>query len=245
MPPILQRFKRIEIGVLLTIMAVSASVWGFFNISSEVREGETLPIDTHLLLLLRNPANLADPIGPRGFEESMRDVTALGGVTFLTLLTTIAVIALVFYKKQRQAIVLGATVLLALICSEGLKTVYDRPRPTLVPHGSYVYSSSFPSGHSTLSAAVFLTLAGILASLEPKRRAKTFIIAVAMLLVIGVGFSRVYLGVHWPSDVLAGWTLGAAWALAARLALTAWKAPERVSAPQDAPRSTPPLSPQN
>jgi undecaprenyl-diphosphatase len=218
--------RRPEIGTLLTVMGVSAAVWGFLNISSEVGEHETLPIDTRLLLMLRNPADLSDPIGPRGFEESMRDLTALGGVTFLTLVVLIAFMGLMFYRRHRQAWVFLGVVTLAQTSADLLKGFFARPRPNLVPHGSYVYSASFPSGHSTMSAVVFLTLAGILAGLEPKRRAKAFIFTVAILLVVAVGFSRVYLGVHWPSDVLAGWTLGAAWALVARLVLIAWKAPE-------------------
>ncbi|MDB5432304.1 MAG: putative phosphatidylglycerophosphatase [Caulobacter sp.] len=227
----LQRLKRLEIQTLATMMAVTAAIWGFLHLSSEVGEKETLPIDTRLLLMLRNPANPSDPIGSRSFEESMRDLTALGGVTFLTIMVVIAFSALMFYRKRRQAWVFLGVVALAETSADLLKMVFDRARPTLVPHGSYVYSYSFPSGHSTMSAAVFLTLAGILASLEPKRRAKAFIFTVAVLLVIAIGFSRVYLGVHWPTDVLGGWTLGAAWAMVARLALIAWKAPEPTPEP--------------
>ena len=109
--------------------------------------------------------------------------------------------------------------LLADVSSEFLKHLYGRPRPDLVPHGSYVYSASFPSGHSTLSAATFLTLAMLISSLEPNRATKIMVFVLAFMLVFAIGFSRVYLGVHWPSDVLAGWCLGAAWALAAWTAL--------------------------
>lgn len=224
----LQRLKRLEIGTLLTLMAVSAAIWGFLALADEVGELGTASIDTRLLLMLRNPANPTDPIGPRGFEESMRDLTALGGVTFLTLVVVIAFVGLMFYRKRRQAWIFLGVVSLAELSADLLKGVFDRPRPTLVPHGSYVYSYSFPSGHSTMSAVVFLTLAGILASLEPKRRAKAFIFVVAVMLVVAVGFSRVYLGVHWPTDVLGGWTLGAAWALVARLALSFWRGSEPV-----------------
>jgi undecaprenyl-diphosphatase len=110
-------------------------------------------------------------------------------------------------------------VAVAFAASEGLKDFYGRPRPELVPHGSYVYSASFPSGHSTLSAAVYLSLAMLISSLEPERGTKRLVFTLAGLLVLGIGFSRVYLAVHWPSDVLAGWSLGAAVALAAWVAL--------------------------
>jgi undecaprenyl-diphosphatase len=101
-------------------------------------------------------------------------------------------------------------------CSELLKHLYGRPRPDLVPHGVYVYSASFPSGHSMLSATVYLTLAALIASLEPRRGAKILVFVTAVLVMVAVGVSRIYLGVHWPSDVLAGWCAGAG------LALVAW-----------------------
>ena len=218
--------NRLEFRTLALIVAAGTAVWAFFKISDEVRENETEAIDRILLLALRTPGHPSDPIGSRSFEEAMRDVTALGGFTFLTLLVTITVLCLWFYRQRRQAVVLAVTILASQASAELLKSFYGRPRPDLVPHGSYVYSHSFPSGHSMLSAATFLTIAAILSSFERRRRAKAFVFAIAMLLTAAVGMSRVYLGVHWPSDVLAGWTLGAAWALAGRLALSVWRGGE-------------------
>lgn len=212
--------RRFEIRALLLWLALVGAVWAFLNIGGEVLEGETTGLDRQILLSLRNPSNLADPIGSRAFEESMRDVTALGGFTFLTLLSVVATIALVFHGKRRQALVFALTAVAAQVSSELFKTLYDRPRPDLVPHGSYVYSHSFPSGHSAMAAAIYLTLATVIASLEPKRRTKALCYVVALSVVGLVGFSRVYLGVHWPSDVLAGWSLGAGWALLAWIALS-------------------------
>jgi undecaprenyl-diphosphatase len=217
--------RRVEGRTLLTLIGVGIAIWGFLSISGEVLEAETLPFDRHILLMLRNPADLSDPIGPRWFEEAMRDVTALGGFTVLTLVTVITVTTLLFYAKRRQALVVAVTIMLAELSSDLLKLVYDRPRPTLVPHGSWVYSHSFPSGHSTLSAATYLTIAAVLGTLDPRKRTRAFVLSMAVLLVLSIGTSRVYLGVHWPTDVLAGWLLGGAWALAARLALA-------ISAPQ-------------
>jgi undecaprenyl-diphosphatase len=211
----LKLVRRIESRALLLIIGAAGAVWAFFNIASEVGEGDTLALDRRILLALRNPANPRDPIGSRSFEEAMRDVTALGGVTVMALVTVVAVVAFLMHGRRRHALVLGATVLLADISSEALKRIYGRPRPDLVPHGSYVYSASFPSGHSTISAATFLTLAMLIASLEPKREVKALVYVLAMGMVLAIGFSRVYLGVHWPSDVLAGWCLGAAWGLGA------------------------------
>ncbi|MGZ6013765.1 MAG: phosphatase PAP2 family protein [Caulobacteraceae bacterium] len=215
----LKLLRRVESRALLLIIGVAGAVLAFFNFASEVGEGETLALDRRVLLALRNPANPSDPIGSRSFEEAMRDVTALGGVTVMTLVTVVAILAFLMHGRRRHALVLAATVLAADISSEALKHLYGRPRPDLVPHGSYVYSASFPSGHSTMSAATFLTLATLIASLEPQRGIKVMVYALAMGMVLAIGFSRVYLGVHWPSDVLAGWCLGAAWALAAWAAL--------------------------
>ena len=211
----LKLIRRIESRALILVIGVSGALWGFFNLASEMGEGDTLALDRHILLALRNPANPADPLGSRSFEEAMRDVTALGGVTVMVLVTVVGILAFLMHGRRGHALVLAATVLLADVSSEGLKMLYHRPRPDLVPHGSYVYSGSFPSGHSTLSAATFLTLAMLIASLEPNRATKAMVYVLAMLLVLAIGVSRVYLGVHWPSDVLAGWCLGGAWALAA------------------------------
>ena len=161
------------------------------------------------------------PVGSKAIEEAVRDVTALGGTTLVTVVTVVSVLAFLFHKKRRHALVMAGAVLLAWVSSETTKSIYARPRPDLVPHEVYVYSGSFPSGHSTLSAATYLTLAMLVASLETRRRTKALAYVLAGLMLAGVGFSRVYLGVHWPSDVLAGWCLGATWALAGWIVLRA------------------------
>jgi undecaprenyl-diphosphatase len=232
--------KRIESGVLVLVIGAAGALWGFFNIASEVGEGETKALDTRLLLLLREPGDPADPIGSRSLQESMRDVTALGGVTVLTLVTAAALLAFLIHRKLWHAGIFAATVALAFVSSEGLKNLYDRPRPALVPHGSYVYSASFPSGHSTLSAAVYLTLAMLIASLESNRGIKRMVFALAGVLVLAIGFSRIYLAVHWPSDVLAGWCLGAAWALAAWTVLLRFGGRDQVAGLEADAVSSPP-----
>jgi undecaprenyl-diphosphatase len=207
--------KRVEGRLLLAWLASAGLLWAFLSIGGEMMEGETRAADERLLLMLRTPGDPSDPIGPHWLEESMRDVTALGGVTFLTLATIVGVITLVFHRKRVHALIFLGAVLAAQVSSELLKDVYDRPRPSLVPHGSWVYSASFPSGHSTLSAATFFILAAVIADLEKALPAKIFVVVLAAIVVVAVGFSRVYLGVHWPSDVLAGWSLGSMWALLA------------------------------
>jgi undecaprenyl-diphosphatase len=146
--------------------------------------------------------------------EVARDLTALGGVAFLTLLT-LSVAGFLWLRKMYGAmwLVLGST-LGGLLASTTLKLMFDRPRPDLVPHLSDAFTSSFPSGHSFLSATVFLTLGSLLGRFVYQRRLKAYFLLVAVALTLLVGISRVYMGVHYPTDVLAGWSAGLAWALA-------------------------------
>jgi undecaprenyl-diphosphatase len=115
-------------------------------------------------------------------------------------------------RRRGAALLVSASVGGGMIVSTLLKFGFERPRPDLVPHATQVYTASFPSGHAMLSAVVFLTLGALLARVHKPRRVKLFFLSLAVVLTMLVGCSRVYLGVHWPSDVLAGWCVGAAWA---------------------------------
>jgi undecaprenyl-diphosphatase len=210
-----QLLRRLESRALAALVAGAGAAWAFLAVADEMREGGTLPIDRRILLALRRPGDPADPIGSQSLQEAMRDITALGGFTVLTLVTVLGAAMFLLHGKVRHAVVFVAAVLVGQFGSETLKSFYDRPRPDLVPHAVYVYSASFPSGHSMLSATVYLTLAALVASLEARRAAKALVFGVAILVMAAVGVSRVYLGVHWPSDVLAGWCAGAALAFAA------------------------------
>lgn len=171
-------------------------------------------IDRRLLLAFRDATDLSRPIGPDGLRSTMIDFTALGGGT---VLTTIVVIALGLLAIRRLwltgALVLAATVLGSILSAQA-KLLFGRPRPELVDHLVEVRGLSFPSGHATNSAIIYLTLALLISQVVPGRATRRYIIAVAVFLTGIVGISRVYLGVHWPSDVLAGWSIGTCWALA-------------------------------
>jgi undecaprenyl-diphosphatase len=210
---VLQWLGSRELPVLLALFAILGSLWGFAELADEALEGETHEFDRALLLSMRNPADLSDPIGPAWAEEVGRDITALGGNAFLSLLTLAVVGYLLLDGKRRMAIVLLVATLGALGVSHALKKTFDRDRPDLVPHGMVVYSKSFPSGHSMLSASTYLTLGALLARVQRRKRIKAYILLVAVTATLLVGLSRIYLGVHWPTDVLAGWTAGAGWAL--------------------------------
>jgi undecaprenyl-diphosphatase len=105
--------------------------------------------------------------------------------------------------------IVGASVLNAVF-----KLGLHRARPEVVPHLAEVSNASFPSGHAMISAATYLTVGALLAHTQTSRAVRLYLLTLAVILTVMIGLSRLYLGVHWPSDVLAGWLFGAAWALA-------------------------------
>ena len=212
-PDWMSRLGRHETGLLLVVALLAGGTWGFVELAGEVLEGETSTFDQTVLLAMRSPADPSDPLGPHWMEELVRDFTALGGVGVLTFLTLAVAGYLALERKWRTMVLVVAAIFGGMILSNMLKGLVARPRPDLVPHGSYVYTSSFPSGHSMMAAVTYLTLGALLARVQPRRRVKAYLLLLAILLTVLVGFSRVYLGVHWPTDVLAGWASGAMWAL--------------------------------
>jgi undecaprenyl-diphosphatase len=207
------RGGRPEPVSLLLIALLTGAAWAFVELADEVHEGETQSIDERVLLALRAADDAAEPIGPRWIEEVARDVTALGGFTTLGLIAFAVCGLLWLLGKRRTVSFILVASFGALILNYALKGAFGRPRPDLVPHGSLVYTTSFPSGHSLMATAIYLTLGALLAQVLAGRGLKIYVFSLAVALAVLVGLSRVYLGVHWPSDVLAGWSAGAAWAL--------------------------------
>lgn len=193
------------LGVLFTALAIVAS-------------GESpVALDVNLLMALRVPERPDDPLGPRWLEEAARDVTALGSNTVLVVMLLCTCSYLALQQKFRLALFVALVVAGGVAMSFLLKAGFDRPRPDLVAHQAQVFTSSFPSSHAMASAVAFLTLGALLARTEASKRLRAFLLGMAVVLTLIVGTSRVYLGVHWPSDVVAGWAAGAAWTILACL----------------------------
>jgi undecaprenyl-diphosphatase len=210
---IVVRQRSKDLAVLLLVPAILLCACGFITVAVGVRAGVTRNIDE---MLLRAPRDAKDPartLGPTWLEEVARDLTAIGGIAALTLVTAAVSGYLLICRKYGALALLLAATLGGLLLSTVLKERFDRPRPAVVPHKSLVMTSSFPSGHSLNSAVVYLTLGSLLAGLCRQRRLKFYFFSVALLLTFLVGVSRVYMGVHYPTDVLAGWCAGLAWAL--------------------------------
>jgi undecaprenyl-diphosphatase len=206
------RFYRPEIWTLAAVFTIAALLLAFGHIAEEALEGDATKFDQTILLFFRNASDLADPIGPPWLEEAARDLTALGSYTVLSIVSSAVIIYLFMAGQRTAALWVLAAVVGGVLLSNGLKYTFERPRPDFVPHAVRVFTSGFPSGHATLSAITYLTLGGLLASLHSSTRFKVYFLALAILLTVAVGISRLYLGVHYPTDVLAGWCIGAAWA---------------------------------
>jgi undecaprenyl-diphosphatase len=199
--------------VIFVVLLIVGGTWAFVALTDEVKEGDTQRFDDWAVRAMRRSNDLAKPIGPDWLSEVGRDMTAIGGIAVLSLVTFAVAGYLAMVRKYgAMLLVLGATIG-GLLISSLLKGIIARDRPHLVPHLSLVYTSSFPSGHSMLSAVVYLTLGSLLTRLAPGRTLKTYFLGMALLLTCLVGISRVYMGVHYPTDVLAGWTAGLVWAL--------------------------------
>src|SRR5688500_18979663 len=154
----LEPFARLEWGLLAGLALAAAAFWGFMELADEVLEGGTRAVDRALLLAFRNAEDPSDPWGPRWLHEVMRDFTALGGMALLTLFTAAAIGYLLLDAKRHAAVAVFVAVAGGQFLSVLLKIGFDRPRPDLVPHDIFVYTASFPSGHSMMSAVTYLTL---------------------------------------------------------------------------------------
>jgi undecaprenyl-diphosphatase len=211
-------FAAQEAVVLAAVFGVVLALFGFIKIAEELGEGELANADEWVLRLLRVPGHPHIPVGPAWLMEAAQDITALGS---RTLLIVVIVLVIGYLALERAH---GAMWLVAIaaggggLMSTAMKYLFGRGRPDVVPHLVAVASPSFPSGHSMLAAVIYLTLGALLARFATRRRTKIFLVTAAMSLTFLVGSSRVYLGVHYPTDVLAGWCAGLGWALICWLA---------------------------
>jgi len=212
-PSRLAALVRKELLLIVALASIAGGVLLFLRLADLVVEEETDAFDRAVFLAFRVAGNPAETIGPAWLPAIVRDITALGGVAALTLIVLFTATYLLIVGKRGAAALVLVSVISGTALSQALKWWFDRARPDLVPGIVLPSDASFPSGHAMLSAIAYLTLGALLTRVEPNPRARIFFIATAVAMTVMIGISRVYLGVHWPTDVLAGWALGGAWAL--------------------------------
>lgn len=226
---------RLIIGLLVAL----GLALGFGSLAGEMTEGETGAFDKSIELAMRHKDNLAVPIGPGWLKTAAIDMTSLGSETILTLVTLMAVAFLLLRKRNKQALLVALAVAGGALLSGFLKSQFARSRPDIVPQLVKANSASFPSGHAMNSAIVYLTIAVLIARSYDDARTRNFIVGLAVLATLTIGATRVFLGVHWPSDVAAGWLVGGAWALAMGIVAITLQRRHRIEQPAEAESESP------
>jgi len=202
-----------EFVFLLTVGCITSSLWLFVVVTDEVVENEHRGLDNRILLALRTPGDLSQPIGPRFVKNASLDISSLGSAPVLTLIIVMICGYLLLERKFAATWFILFASISGTILNQILKEFVGRERPQIVPHLSEISNYSFPSGHSMLSAIIYLSLAVLLTKTVKTRPTKMYLIGAAFFLAFLIGLTRMILGVHYPSDVLAGWTAGTAWAM--------------------------------
>ena len=203
------RARDLRLVALLAL--IGGLVFAFIKIGRYVSGAETTGFDEAILLALRDAPD--DPIGPPGLTAAVMHISALGSGAVTGLIVLFATLFFVVSKHYRYALLMLACSVGTLVGMAVLKDVYERERPTVVTHIDPPGGHSFPSGHSMISAALYMTLAVLIARTLKTRRQRVFVVAAGATMMMLIGITRLYLGVHYPTDVLAGWTAGLLWAL--------------------------------
>lgn len=196
------------VGAIAFLFAASV----FVHLAFSAPQGDYLPLEDKILQSFRQPGTDL-PLGPEWVSSGVRDLTAMGGAVVIILLTLMITGYLFLTRRHAAAVLLLVATAGGQVMNATLKHLFGRERPEATLHLVEVRSLSFPSGHSMAASIFYLTTGALLTQTAKRRREKIYLIAAVLLVTVLIGFSRVYLGVHYPTDVVAGWCAGTVWAL--------------------------------
>lgn len=203
---------RTEFAALGALMIVVLGAMTFVEIADDMTEADGQAFDQMVLHWMQPVPG--QPRGPWWLHEAAGDITSLGGIAVLGLFAIVAIGMLLILRKRLSALLLVVGLAGGVGLSEGLKALFERERPPAVYQAVETLNASFPSGHALLSTVFYLSVAVMMTRAFPRKRLKAYVLGVGMVFALMVGLTRVYLGAHWASDVMAGWCVGAAWAMA-------------------------------
>lgn len=203
---------RAEFAALGALAIITLGTMTFVELADDMTETDGQAFDQMVLHWMQPVAG--QPRGPWWLHEAAADITSLGGIAVLTLFAVVALGMLLILRKWLSALLLLIGLAGGVALSEGLKALFQRERPPAAFQAVETLNASFPSGHALLSTVFYLTVAVMMTRAFPRRRLKAYVLGVGMVFALMVGLTRVYLGAHWASDVMAGWCVGAAWAMA-------------------------------
>ena len=203
---------RAEFAALGALAIITLGIVTFVEIADDMTEADGQAFDQMVLHWMQPVAG--QPRGPWWLHEATADITSLGGIAVLGLFAIVAIGILFILRKRLSAFLLVLGLAGGVALSEGLKALFERQRPPAAYQAVETLNASFPSGHALLSTVFYLTVAVMMTRAFPRQRLKAYVLGVGMVFALLVGVTRVYLGAHWASDVMAGWCVGAAWAMA-------------------------------
>ncbi|MBX9616068.1 MAG: phosphatase PAP2 family protein [Caulobacteraceae bacterium] len=227
--PFLRRtvqLARGEFAALGALGGIALGVLAFAGIADDLTQADSHGFDGRVLAWMQPVAGR--PRGPWWLQEAAADLTSLGGISVLALFAVAAIGILLILRKRLSAVLLVTGLAGGVALSEGLKALFERQRPPAAYQAVDTLNASFPSGHALLATVFYLTVAVLMTRAFPRRRLKAYVLSVGVLFALLVGLTRVYLGAHWATDVLAGWCVGAAWAVALWLVSHAVERHQRV-----------------
>jgi undecaprenyl-diphosphatase len=215
------------VGIFVTAGALLAlaGTWAFAALAVHVRAGATQAFDDAILRWVG-----AHQVG--WVHVAMLQVTALGTGVVVMMVVAVAALFLWLTRHKHSATLLLVTTAVGILINSMLKDVFHRTRPSIFPSGVEVFSSSFPSGHSMSAAIVYGTVAYLAARLQQRHWARALTAVIALALILLIAASRIYLGVHYPSDTVAGMVIGLAWAAFCMATLEAVQLVARRRAPE-------------